>query len=216
MGLFSLVTNLIGGGKAAKATKKAAQLQYDAAIKGVDETARQFDLTRGDYASEQAAGESALKRLLSLVGLGGAEEQQTEIAGLRESPLFKSLYRSGEDAILANASATGGLRGGDTQASLYDLGEDTLSSVIRQQLADYAGIVGIGTGADDAIGNFGAQAVAQQANLRNMGAGAKAQSALIRGGIAQRNWQNVGSTIEDVLSSILGGGGGGFSFKGGG
>lgn len=209
MGLFSTIAGFIGGNKQAKASKKAAKLQYDAAIKGVEETARQFDLTREDFQPYQEAGVSALDKLTALLGLGGADEQQTEIDALKETPLYKSLYRSGEDAILANASATGGLRGGNINEGLADFGEDTLSQVIAQQLAGYGGLVGVGTGAAGAVGNFGANAVAQQAALRNQGADAKAQSALIRGGIAARNWQNAGSTIDDILASVLGGGGGG-------
>lgn len=213
MGLFKLVGSLIGGNSAKKSAKKAAQLQYDAAMAGVAETARQFDATRADFASEQAAGEAGLDRLLALIGLNGADEQQGEIDALQESPLYKSLYRTGEESLLANASATGGLRGGNTERSLADFSADTLSQVIAQQLANYGGLVGVGTGADGAVGNFGANAVAQQANLRNMGAGAKAQYQLIKGGINNANWNNVGSTIEDTLKNILAPGSGGFSFK---
>lgn len=151
---------------------------------------------------------------MALTGAGGAEAQAGEIDALKASPLYKSLYESGEEAILQNASATGGLRGGDTQRGLADFGSDMLSQIIAQKLSEYAGLVGIGTGADSAVGNFGANAVANQAVLRNQGADAKAQSALIRGGIAGRNWQNAGGELDNIISSIVGGGGmGGFSFK---
>src|SRR5690606_2203704 len=109
MGLFSLLGGIIGGNKQAKAAKQAAQLQYDAAMQGVRETARQFDVTRQDFAPYQQAGVRALDRFGDLLGLNGREDQQREIDLLRASPLYKSLYGSGEEAILANASATGGL-----------------------------------------------------------------------------------------------------------
>src|SRR5690606_4394689 len=152
----------------------------------------QFDVTRQDFAPYQQAGTDALERLRALIGLGGEVEQQSAIDALRDSPLYRSLYRTGEEATLANASATGGLRGGNTQRSLYNLGEDTLSSVIASQLANYGGLVGVGTGAAGAVGNFGANAVAQQNALRGQGSDAMAQSALVRGGIANQNWQNFG------------------------
>lgn len=209
MGLFSFVGGLIGAGKQAKATKKAAQLQHDAAMAGVSETRRQFDATRADFAPYQQAGTEALARMEALLGLQGAQAQTSEIDSLRASPLYRSLYNAGEEATLANASATGGLRGGNTQRSLYNLGEDTLSSVIANQLSNYGGLVGVGTGAAGAVGNFGANAVAQQANLRNQGAGAQAQSALVRGGLAAQNWMNAGTYLEDTIRGIIGGFGGG-------
>lgn len=200
--IFNAIGGFIGGGSAKKASKEAARLQYDAAMKGVAESARQFDLTRQDFASEQQLGEDAIGGFRGLVGLDGADQQQAAIMALRESPLYQSLYRNGEEALLANASATGGLRGGNTQRGLYELGEDTLSRVIQQQLGNFGGAIGIGTGADGAIGNFGANAVNTQAILRNQGAGAQAQDRLIRGGIDAQNWANVGSALGSVFKGF--------------
>lgn len=188
-------------------------MQHDAALKGIAESARQFNVTRQDFAPYQEAGTQALGAMTDLLGLGGEAEQQSAIDALRDSPLYRSLYRAGEEATLANASATGGLRGGNTQRSLYNLGEDTLSSVIASQLANYGGLVGVGTGAAGAVGNFGANAVAQQNALRNQGADAMAQSRLVRGGIAAQNWQNAGSFVEDAIGAIAGGGSGGFDWR---
>jgi hypothetical protein len=202
--IFKMVGGFIGGGAQKKASRRAEQLQYDAAMKGVAESARQFDLTRADFASEQQLGEDAIGGFRGLVGLDGADEQQAAIMALRESPLYQSLYRNGEEATLANASATGGIRGGNTQRSLYELGEDTLSRVIQQQLGNYGGAIGIGTGADGAIGSFGANAVNAQAMLRNQGAGAQAQGALIRGGIDAQNWANVANVATKALRLIPG------------
>ncbi len=216
MGLFSVIGGIIGGGKQKKAAKKASQLQYDAAIKGIDESARQFDATRADFQPYQEAGVGALDKISALLGLSGGEQQQAEINGLRESPLFKSLYRSGEEAVLSNASATGGLRGGNNVTGLAEFGEDTLSKLIQQQLSNYGGLASAGMGAAGNVGAFGADAVNQQAQLRNQGAGAKAQYQLIKGGIAAQNFNNIGGFLDDGLSAILGGGGGGgggFSFK---
>lgn len=214
MGLFSLVGGIIGGGKQKKAAKKASQLQFAAAEKGIAETARQFDATRTDFAPATALLAPSAQKLGDLVGINGEEAMAAEIASLRESPLYQSLYRNGEEALLSNASATGGLRGGNTQRSLADFGEDTLSNVIANQISNYGGLVGIGTGAAGAVGNFGANSVAQQAALRNQGAGAKAQYQLLKGGINAANWNNAGSFLDDAIASIIGGGGGGgFSFK---
>ena len=203
---------MIGGGKAKKATRRAEELQFQAAQEGIRETARQFDLTRGDFASEQRLGEDSITNYRGLVGLDGAEAQQSQINLLRETPLYQSLFNNGRDAILANASATGGLRGGNVQDGLARFSADTLSSVIQNQLAAYSGGIGVGIGSDQAIGAFGANAVANQSDLRNQGAGARAQGALVRGGINAQNWQNFGGFLDQAVSAaagVPGGGGGG-------
>lgn len=207
MGLFSVIGSIIGGGKAASAGDKAAQLQYDAAEMGIDESRRQFDLTREDFAGYQSAGNNAIGGLAELLGLSGGDQQLAAITSLRESPLFQQLYNTGEESILANASATGGLRGGNSQRSLYDLGEGTLSSVIQQQISNLGGVAGIGAGAANSVGAFGANAVNSQNDLRNQGAAAQAGAALNRGGIAAQNWNNVGSSLDGLLGSLFGGGG---------
>ena len=212
MGLFSLVSSFIGGGKQRKAAKKASQLQFDAAMKGIEETGRQFDATRADFQPATDLLKPGAQHLGDLTGINGNDEQMGEIDALRASPLYQSLYRNGEEAVLQNASATGGLRGGNTERGLADFGSDTLSQVIQEKLKQYAGLVGIGTGAAGAVGNFGANAVTQQAVLRNQGADAKAGYQIAKGGIASRNWQNAGD-LADSLASAIAGGGGGFSFK---
>lgn len=185
-------------------------------MKGIDETARQFDATRTDFKPYQDLGAGAAPHLGDLVGINGNDAQASEIEALKASPLYQSLYHNGEEALLQNASATGGLRGGDTERGLADFGADTLSQTIEQQLSHYAGLVGFGQDAAGAVGNFGANAVGQENDLRNQGAGAKAQYQLIKGALAARNWQNVGSFGDQVAAAIAGGGmpgGGGFSFK---
>jgi hypothetical protein len=205
MGLFKFVGSLIGGGKSKKASRRAEQLQYDAAMAGLNETRRQFDLTRADFASEQKLGEDGITGFRGLIGLDGADAQQAAIDRLRQSPLYQSLFNNGRDTILANASATGGMRGGNTQDGLARFGADTLSDVIRQQIGDYASTIGIGMGSDQAIGNFGAFATESMNRSRNMGAGARAQGALVRGGINAQNWQNAGSFLDNSIGKLLGG-----------
>lgn len=209
MGLFSLIGSIIAGNKQAKASKKAAQLEYEAATKGIAESARQFDVTRTDFAPFQRFGEAGLENFSDLIGFNGADAQSAQITALRDSPLYQSLYRNGEEAVLANASATGELRGGDTKASLYRLGEDTLSSLIERQLANYGGAIGVGSGAAGAVGTFGANAVAAQNALRQQGAASQGTDALFRGGMAGQNWANAGTAIDDLLKKAIGGFGGG-------
>lgn len=207
MGLFSLIGGIIGGGQQAKASKEAARLQYQGTQDSIAETARQYDLTRSDYQPFRDLGVGALDNFGNLLGINGAEQQQAEIDLLKASPLYQSLFNNGQEAMLASASATGGLRGGDFQEASMDFGRDTLNAVIRDQLANYSGAIGIGSGATDAVSSFGARAVESQNQQRNMGAAANAQSALVRGGIAAQNWNNLGGFADSLTSAFSGGGG---------
>lgn len=124
-----------------------------------------------------------------LPGGGQAGAQERAIAGLQDSPLFKALFGAGEDAIMGNASATGGLRGGNTQRSLADFGSDTLAKVIQQQLSNLSGVSGQGLSATGQYGTFGANAAGSVANL---GAGAA-------GNIA-----NLGANSASAIASLFG------------
>lgn len=211
MGLFSLIGSIFGGKKQAKAADAAAKLQYDANMAGLAETQRQFDITRQDFAPYQALGAGGASHLGDLVGLNGDQALQAEIDRIKGGARYQSLLNNGRDERLATASATGGLRGGNFQDSIARFGADTLSSEIDKQLAEYAGLVGIGQGAAGSVGTFGANAVAQGNQLRNSGADALAQAKLVKGGIAARNWQNAGGFLDSAVSAFLPGGGG---FKG--
>lgn len=208
IGLFSLIGGIIGGGKQKKASKKAAQLQYDAAMAGIAEETRQINQTREDFAPYQEFGRQGVEGYSDLLGFNGGDEQSSAIAALRETPLYRSLYGSGEEAVLANASATGGLRGGNTGRSLFELGEDTLARLIERQLGHYGGAIGAGAGATGSVAGFGAQSVGASNDLRNQGAAARAGDVLTRGGINAQNWNNAGSFLDDAISSFLPGGGG--------
>lgn len=130
--------------------------------------------------------------------------------------MYKTLFSTGEEAVLANASATGGIRGGNTVTGLADFGADTLMKTIERQLASLGGLAGMGMGATESVANFGqnnANAVTQL--LGNIG-GAKASGAMYRGGLAQQNWNNIGAFADQAASAVMPGGAGlGSLFKGG-
>lgn len=138
---------------------------------------------------------------------GGEVDQQGAIDALKASPLYQSLYRNGEEAILSNAAATGGLRGGNTQSSLYNLGVDTLSSVIQNQLANLGGIANMGMGSAGQLGQFGASAASNIGNASMAQGQARSDASMLRGALSANQWKNVGDGLNSVLSSVLGGGG---------
>lgn len=140
-------------------------------------------------------------------GSGGIEAQQGAIDALQGSPLYTSLIRNGEEAILSNASATGGLRGGNTQGALANFRADTLSNVIQQQLSNLGGIANMGMGSAGQLGSFGANVANQVgAQMNNQGL-ARSNAAMLNGALTANQWKSAGDGLESVLSSIFGGGG---------
>jgi hypothetical protein len=203
MGLFSFATSLFGGNSAKKASRRAEAAQLGYLDKALGEERRQFDLTRQDYAPYLAAGTDALGDQGDLIGLNGPEAQQAAIARLTASPLYQSLYRTGEEAVLQNASATGGLRGGNTQRGLADFGADTLAQVIERQLASLGGISGRGQQAVDSSAAVGANLTNAIAQILGQQGQVRAGGLLTRGGISSGMWNNAGSFLDSFNPTKL-------------
>lgn len=87
----------------------------------------------------------------------GFDAQQQYISQLENSPMFQALARQGEQGILQNASATGGLRGGNVQGALAQFRPAMLNQQIQQQLANFQGIASLGQNAAVGTGNAGLQ-----------------------------------------------------------
>ena len=109
------------------------------------------------------AGQAALQSQQALAGLLGPEAQAAAIGQLEASPQFQSMLAQGERAILQNAAATGGLRGGNVQAMLAQYRPQLLSSVIEQQYARLGGLAGGGLTAGMGQAGIGADIAAAQA-----------------------------------------------------
>lgn len=178
------------------AAQGAANTQAGAAQAGIDEQRRQFDVTQQNQQPFIQAGQQAVGSQGDLLGLNGPDKQQAAIAALQGSPGYQSLYHNGEQAVLANGSATGGLRGGNTQASLYNLGANTLSQTIQQQLSSLGGIAGLGAGTGTSLGQIGQGTSTSIGNL--LGAQGSAKAGGILGGA------NGATGISSSLAALLG------------
>lgn len=213
MGLFSFIGGLIGGGAAKKASRKAQGAMVDAYNRGIGEQQRQFDTTRADFQPFRDTGVAGLGQLGDLIGVNGPEKQAAALGMIQGSPELAALFRNGEEAVLQNASATGGLRGGNTQRGLADFRSDAFNTVLQNQLSRLGGLAGMGMGSTEAVANFGQQKANSITELLGRIGGAKASGYLTRGGINSQNWSNAGSFLDDAIRSILPGGGG-FSLGG--
>lgn len=164
-----------------KAGERAAGLQADAAQRGVDETSRQFDAIQELLKPYIGVGGEGLQGQIGRAGLAGADAQRQAIQQIEQSPQLAALTRQGEGAILANASATGGLRGGNVQGALAEFRPQMLQALIDQQYSRMGGLAQIGQNSAVMQGNFGQQAGANISNLYQQQGAALAGGALARG-----------------------------------
>ena len=178
--------SLYSGQKGAKAAKGAAAAQSGMAKLAIGEQqmaeneiinllrpymeAGRPDLTQ-PYIQ---AGGQALQGVQGLLGLRGAGEQQSAINQIQQGSQFQELARQGEQGILQNASATGGLRGGNVQAALSQFRPALLNQLIESQYGKLAGLASMGGSAAQNLLGMGQQAAsglatAQQQTGANIG-----------------------------------------------
>lgn len=177
----SVISAAVSSDAQRKAGNKAAGAQSDAAQAGIDAQQQQFDQVRELLAPYVQGGNKAFAGQQDLAGLNGNDAQGSAIAALQSSPQFQSLLRSGETSILSNASATGGLRGGNTQAALAHFSPALLSQLITDQYSRLGGIASIGQNAAAGVGNAGMQNGSAISGLLQQQGAAQAGAALAGG-----------------------------------
>lgn len=188
---------------------EASQAQQQAAQGGIDEQRRQFDAIQKLLQPYSEAGTGALAQQQALLGLGAPGSQQQAITALQGSPQFQALQQQGENAILQNASATGGLRGGNVQGALAQFRPALLSSLINQQYERLGGLTAIGQNAAAGVGNAGMSTGTNIATL--LGRQGQAEA----GGILGQQSALTGG-INKAFGAVQGAGGFGQLFGGGG
>lgn len=166
------VTGLIVGGGTllnsavqSNAAGKAADAQGQAADQGIAEQRAQFQAMQALLQPYVTAGTGALQSQQNLIGLGGAGAQTQAIQGLAGGPEMQAMQQQGENALLQNASATGGLRGGNIQGALAQFRPQMLNQLINQQYSRLGGITSMGQSSAAGVGNAGMGMASNVGNL---------------------------------------------------
>jgi len=203
--LGDTIGGITGAKQAGEAAERAGATQARAAERGIEEQRRQFDALIELMAPYVGAGEGALGQQQALIGLQGAEAQQQAIGGFEQSPIFQAMTRQGEEAILQQASATGGLRGGNVQAALSQFRPQVLNALIEQQYNRLGGISTLGQASAAGQASQGMASASNIANLlANQGA-AIAGGQLARGNIARQTFGdilNIGKTAAGAVGGM--------------
>lgn len=195
-----VVGTITGSTQQAEAAQQAAGVQAGMAQQGVAEQRRQFDKLVELMSPYVSAGTGALAQQQALLGLNGEQAQQQAIGAIERSPFFSAMAQQGENALLQQASATGGLRGGNIQGALAQFRPGLLNQMVQQQMANLGGLTQIGQASAAGQSAQGMQSAGAIGNLLAQ------QGAAIAGGqLAQgQQMQNTLKTIGG-LAGIAGG-----------
>ena len=170
----------------AEAASGAAAAESAAAQAGIDETRRQFDAMQSLLSPYVQAGTQSLKSQQDLAGINGPEAQAAAMKAISESPEMLGMIQQGENALLQQGAATGGLRGGNTAGALAQFRPQMLSGLINQQYSRLGGITQMGQASAAGVGAAGMQSGSQIAGLLGQQGAAQAGGIL---GAGQANAQ---------------------------
>jgi len=145
VGGASLLSSIFGAKKAKEGAESAAKIQAKS-------TAQSIEALKAALAPYTALGLQSAEQQKALMGLSGAEAQAAAVGAIEGGAEYKSLVSSGENAILQNAAATGGLRGGNVQSALAQFRPQVLSQLINQQYSRLAGLTSMGAGVASSMG----------------------------------------------------------------
>lgn len=183
--------------------KKAAAAQSESSQAAIDEQRRQFDMVQELMKPYVNAGTQGLAGQQDLLGLNGAEKQKAAIDAINNSQAMQTYLQQGENSILQNASATGGLRGGNTQSALSQFRPQLLNQLVNQQYQNLGGLTSLGQNAAAGVGNAGMQSANNIGNLLGTIGQAQAGSALAQGQANANMWNSVSNAIGQVGGAYM-------------
>lgn len=185
------IASIAGAAMSARGARKAADAQSRSAEMGIQEQRRQFDAATQLFQPYVQAGVGSLEQQQAMLGLLGPDAQAEAIQAIEVGPMFQGMVRQGEEAILQNAAATGGLRGGNTQTALAQFRPQILQSLIQDQYSKLSGITDVGQASAAKQAGAGQLAATNIGNLYGQQGAAQAGAQLTQG-------QAYGSAIGSI------------------
>lgn len=187
-----LISSNIASNASRDAADKAAGKQLEGTNAGIAEQRRQFDAIQKLLAPYVQGGTKSFDAQQDIAGLNGADAQGTAIGNIENSPYFKSLYTQGENGILANASATSGLRGGNTEAALAQFRPSLLNGLVDSQFNRLGSITANGVSATGANVNSNQSFANNVSNLYGQQGAIGAGQELATGQANAAPWNTLG------------------------
>lgn len=146
--LGSTVSGAIGARNAGKAQMAASKRAADANLQGTRESIesqeKMFGISKKMMDPFREAGLTGLEQMMDLGGMSGDDAQRAALEAIQQGPEYDILMDQTQKGILAGASATGGLRGGNTQRQMAELGPNILMGLADRQYGRLTGLTNIG------------------------------------------------------------------------
>ena len=203
----AIAVTSIGGALLSSSAQKGAARDATAAQERssqleIEESRRQFDKLQEVLQPFVGEGTEAIGAQGALTGLQGPEAEAAAIAGIEAGPEFGALVQTGEEAILQNASATGGLRGGNVKGALAQFRPQILSQLINQRFNRLGGISQLGQASAAGVG-AGAIRTGEgvRESFRNVGE-VRAQGDLARGKASADLFGDIGGSIGTLIGAF--------------
>lgn len=144
----------------------------------------------------------ALEALRKDPRFSNAKRQANAISKIENGSEFKTLTQAGENAILTNASATGGLRGGNTQRALAEFRPQILDALINKQIGNLGGLAASGQNAAFGLGEAAQNTGNQVSGLFGDRGAAQAGAAVALGQAGVNLWGGLAGTIGNLMGRI--------------
>lgn len=169
-----------GFGSGGGGSGKALAAQVNAINQAMATQKEQFNYIKDLITPYAEGGEKSFAASLDLLGLGEGSQQEA-IDALTGQDYFQTLLQQGENALLQNASATGGLRGGNLQAALAEFRPSMITQLVQQQLSNLGGITATGTQGAGILANSSQNFANNIGNMQMSIGNAMANQALMKG-----------------------------------
>lgn len=203
MGFVSdFIGDITGTNQAAEASQTASATQAAASQAAIDQQNKMFEALQTSLAPYVSAGTTALSSQQDLLGLNGNDAQASAISSIQNGSNYQTLNQAGQNSVLQNAAATGGIRGGNTQSSLANYSTNLLNSLVQQQYSNLSGITSLGQSSAAGVGNAGLSNASSVSNLLTQQGAATAGGQLAAGQTGITNFNNlakIGSTIASFF-----------------
>lgn len=184
---------LLSSNASKSAANTASSAQTSASNAAIAQQNAQFEALQKSLAPYANAGTGALAGQQNLLGMNGNAAQSSAISGIQNGAQYQALQTAGNNSILQNASATGGLRGGNVQAGLAQFNQGLLAQQIQQQYQNLGGLTSIGQNAAAGVGNAGMNNASQVSSLLQQGGASLAGNALAQGSASAGLYNSLGN-----------------------
>ena len=185
------VGGVVGSYIGSQASKDASAQQQASAQQGIESQEAMFDKS---LELQQPYREAGYEAIQGLQGLADPNQRGQMLNDYYAGDEYQALQGQQNEQALRNAAATGGIRGGNTQAALANIAPSLGQNFLNNQQNQFTGLANMGMGAASQGAQGAQQFGIQQSALQQQIGQAQAQNTLTQG--------SIGSGLVNDLSGL--------------